>query len=164
MIYIGNHMYILHLVWHPIWRPIFSTISRYITRYPVYNFADWYIANIRYLKTLHIRYINFPTNLRCRLRLFEGSLVYLSNLIFGCIGISAGLAPSIPLSSSKSVEYILNKQVLWWWSNLYVMENITTVWDTSFVFYVSFLLGTSFLFYLAPPPFAFAFFMATFLS
>jgi len=35
MIYVGNHMYILHLVWHPIWRPIFSTISQDIARYPV---------------------------------------------------------------------------------------------------------------------------------
>jgi len=31
MIYVGNHIYILHLVW----RPIFSATSRYITRYLV---------------------------------------------------------------------------------------------------------------------------------
>jgi len=49
MIYIGNPMYNLHLVWHSIWPPIFSTISRYITRY-LYNFTDWYIADIWYLK------------------------------------------------------------------------------------------------------------------
>jgi len=35
MIYVGNHMYILHPVWRPIWCPIFNTISRYITQYPV---------------------------------------------------------------------------------------------------------------------------------
>jgi len=33
MIYVSNHMYIIHPVWRPIWRPLFSTISRYITRY-----------------------------------------------------------------------------------------------------------------------------------
>jgi len=31
-------------------QPVFSTISQYITRYPVHNFADQYIADIRYLK------------------------------------------------------------------------------------------------------------------
>jgi len=31
MIYVGNHMYILH----PVWRPIFNIISWYITRYPI---------------------------------------------------------------------------------------------------------------------------------
>jgi len=44
-------MYILHPVWRPKWCPVFSTISRYITWYPLYNFADRYIADIRYLKT-----------------------------------------------------------------------------------------------------------------
>ena len=33
-----------------IYQPVFSTISRYITRYPVHNFIDRYIADIRYLK------------------------------------------------------------------------------------------------------------------
>ena len=55
MIYVGNHMYILHSVWCPIWCSVFSTISRYITRYPVsdINFADRYIVNIWYLKHNH---------------------------------------------------------------------------------------------------------------
>jgi len=35
MIYIGNHMYILHPVWQSKWRLVFSTISRYSTQYPV---------------------------------------------------------------------------------------------------------------------------------
>ena len=38
-----------------IYQPVFSTISRYITRYPVHNFADQYIADIRYLQHwLHV--------------------------------------------------------------------------------------------------------------
>jgi len=35
MIYVDNHMHILHPVWHPIWCLLFSTISRYITWYPI---------------------------------------------------------------------------------------------------------------------------------
>jgi len=35
MIYVGNHMYILHLIRCPIWCPVFSSITWYITRYPV---------------------------------------------------------------------------------------------------------------------------------
>ena len=50
MIYVDNHIYIVHPIWRPKWHRVFITISRYITRYPVYNFADRYIADIRYLK------------------------------------------------------------------------------------------------------------------
>jgi len=52
MIYVGNHMYILHSVWCSkcVWYLVpYRDISSDI-RYLVYNFADRYIIDIRYLK------------------------------------------------------------------------------------------------------------------
>ena len=52
MIYIDNHMYIVHLLWRLKWRQClipYRNISPGI-RYPIYNFTNRYISDIWYLK------------------------------------------------------------------------------------------------------------------
>ena len=69
-----------------IYQPVFSTISLYITRYPVHNFADRYIADIRYLKhCLRLMFFNCLSGLIGSALSKEGRLSDVTSFLSGAL-------------------------------------------------------------------------------